>query len=139
MEWYQVLALMFGVLTALFLAGMPVAFAFLLINIGGLYFFMGGAPALGLMVTSAFATLASFVLAPILLFILMGEIMFRSGIAIRTLDALDKWIGGVPGRLSLSIKCAVRVSEPSEAGRENAGYVTVSGDRDVDAKDREHI
>ncbi len=101
MEWYEVLALMLGVLMILFVAGTPVAFAFLLINIGGLYLFMGGFPALRLMVTSAFATLASFVLAPVLLFILMGEIMFRSGLAVRTLDSLDKWIGGIPGRLSL--------------------------------------
>ena len=101
MEWYEVLILMLAVLMVLFVAGTPVAFAFLLINIGGLFLFMGGLPALRLMVTSAFATLASFVLAPVLLFILMGEIMFRSGLAVRTLDALDKWIGGIPGRLSL--------------------------------------
>ena len=103
MEWYEVLALMLGVLMVLFVAGMPVAFAFLLINIGGFFLFMGGFPALRLMATSAFATLASFVLAPVLLFILMGEIMFRSGLAVRTLDALDKWIGGIPGRLSLAV------------------------------------
>ena len=90
MEWYEVLALMLGVLMILFVAGTPVAFAFILINIGGLYFFMGARRPCGLMVTSAFATLASFVLAPVLLFILMGEIMFRSGLAVRTLDALDQ-------------------------------------------------
>ncbi len=101
MEWYVVLSGMIGVLMLLFLAGMPVAFAFLLVNIGGIYFFMGGEQGLALLVTTAFASVASFVLLPIPLFILMGEIMFHSGTATRALDALDKWIGRVPGRLSL--------------------------------------
>lgn len=101
MEWYVVLAGMIGLVMVLFLAGMPVAFAFLLVNIGGIYFFMGGQEGLALLVTTAFASVASFVLLPIPLFILMGEIMFHSRIASRALDALDKWIGRVPGRLSL--------------------------------------
>lgn len=101
MEWYVVLSGMIGVVMVLFLAGMPVAFAFLLVNIGGIYFFMGGQDGLSMLVTTAFASVASFILLPIPLFILMGEIMFHSGIARRALDALDKWIGRVPGRLSL--------------------------------------
>ena len=35
------------------------------------------------------------------MFILMGELLARSGIANQTLDAVDKWIGRVPGRLSV--------------------------------------
>jgi tripartite ATP-independent transporter DctM subunit len=31
----------------------------------------------------------------------MGEIMFRSGIAPKMMDTLDKWLGRIPGRLSL--------------------------------------
>jgi tripartite ATP-independent transporter DctM subunit len=38
---------------------------------------------------------------PIPLFILMGEVMFRTGVAPRMIETLDKWIGRVPGRLSL--------------------------------------
>lgn len=101
MEWYITLTGMFGMLTLLFLAGMPVAFAFLLINVVGLYFFMGGEKALALLVTSAFDSVATFVLVTVPLFILMGELMFHSGVATRALDALDRWFGRLPGRLSL--------------------------------------
>ena len=35
------------------------------------------------------------------MFILMGEIMFRSGAAFQLINTVDKWIGRVPGRLSI--------------------------------------
>lgn len=101
MEWYVILTGLLGVLMVTFAMGMPVAFAFLLLNIGGIYFFMGGEQSLTLMVTTAFASAASFVLLPVPLFILMGEIMFLSGVAGRALEAMDKWVGRLPGRLSL--------------------------------------
>ena len=101
MEWYVILAGLLGVLMVTFAMGMPVAFAFLLLNIGGIYFFMGGEQSLTLMVTTAFSSAASFVLLPVPLFILMGEIMFLSGVAGRALEAMDKWVGRLPGRLSL--------------------------------------
>jgi tripartite ATP-independent transporter DctM subunit len=43
----------------------------------------------------------SFALLPIPLFIFMGEIMFHTGVAGRAIDAIDKLIARVPGRLSL--------------------------------------
>ncbi len=92
---------MLGGLLLLFASGLPVAYSFLIVNLLGLYFFMGGRAALGLMVVSAFDAISSFVMVPVPLFILMGEIMLRSGVGPRALDALDKWIGRLPGRLSL--------------------------------------
>jgi len=50
-----------------------------------------------------FSGLTIFALAPIPLFVLLGEIMLHSGMATRTLDVLDKWIGRLPGRLSLMV------------------------------------
>ena len=38
---------------------------------------------------------------PVPLFLLMGEVLFRSGLAARLMDVLDAWLGRVPGRLSL--------------------------------------
>ena len=38
---------------------------------------------------------------PVPLFLLMGEILFRAGLAARLMDVLDAWLGRVPGRLSL--------------------------------------
>jgi len=48
-----------------------------------------------------YSSLSTFTLSPIPLFILMGELMFHSGVAYRTIDVLDKWLGRLPGRLSL--------------------------------------
>jgi tripartite ATP-independent transporter DctM subunit len=62
---------------------------------------MGGFKALPQLVLSIFDSLATFVFAPVPLFILMGALMFHSGIANRALNAFDMWLGRVPGRLSL--------------------------------------
>ena len=100
--WAVDLGLFFGLLLVTMLSGMPVAFGFLLLNILGLYFALGGAGALSLLATSSFTAIGQFSLVPIPLFILMGELLMRTGLASRTVDAVDMWIGRVPGRLSLS-------------------------------------
>ena len=58
------------------------------------------------LVRNAVASVKVFSLAPIPLFILMGEIMFHSGMAFRAIDAVDKLIARVPGRLSLVAVCS---------------------------------
>lgn len=101
-EWIHTLALFFAVLTLLMLSGMPVALGFLTLNILGLFFFLGGEGALSLLATSTFSSVGQFALIPIPLFILMGELLMRTGLAAKTVEAVDLWIGRVPGRLSLS-------------------------------------
>jgi len=100
MEWWAILLFFIGGLVALLLLGLPIAFAFLLVDLLGIIWFMGP---LGLhqITLQIFSSLATFTLAPIPLFILMGELMFHSGIAYQTIDVLDKWLGRLPGRLSL--------------------------------------
>lgn len=100
MEWYVVLGILFGALMLVLLAGMPVAFGFMLINIVGLVLVFGGR-GLTLITPSAATSIATFSLTPLPMFILMGELLARSGIATLTLDAVDKWIGRIPGRLSV--------------------------------------
>jgi len=80
--------------------GMPVAFCFMLINVVGMYVFFG-MTGLEQLVISMYRTLNSFILLPVPLFILMGEVMFHSGIAPVLIRTLDKWLGRLPGRLSL--------------------------------------
>ncbi|MFC1872936.1 TRAP transporter large permease subunit [Chloroflexota bacterium] len=101
MEWQLALLVIIGGSLLLMLTGMPVAFCFLLIGVIGSFVFFGGEIGLHLMVSSLRASLTLFSLLPVVLFILMGEVMFHSGIAPRLIDALDKWIGHLPGRLSL--------------------------------------
>ncbi len=80
---------------------MPIAFSFLLVNAVGVYLLWGGAVGFEQLIFSIKDSVTSFTLMCLPLFILMGEVMFQAGIAPRMIDALDKWIGRLPGRLSL--------------------------------------
>ncbi len=81
--------------------GLPVAFCFLFVNLIGVYLFWGGLGGLDQLIITIFGSLSSFTLMPLPLFVFMGEVMFLSGIAPNMLDALDKWLGRLPGRLGL--------------------------------------
>jgi len=101
MEWWVIFSLIFGGFLILMLLGVPVAIAFLLIDVIGTYFFWGGERGLRQLTLSIYNSVTNFNLLPIPLFILMGDFMFRSGMAPKMMDVLDKWIGRLPGRLSL--------------------------------------
>ncbi len=93
--------IIFGGLFFLLASGMPVAFAFALINLVGAYFILGGEGAFYNMILSMGSSLTMFPLITVPLFVLMGEILWHSGIGIRAIDVLDKWLGRMPGRLSI--------------------------------------
>lgn len=101
MEWWIVAILIFGGLLFVFSTGMPIAFSFIFINIIGAYILWGGLKGWEQLIFSMFDSVCTFSLLPVPLFVLMGEIMFHSGMGSRMLEAFDKWIGRVPGRLSL--------------------------------------
>ena len=101
MEWYWALLLMLGLMAVLLALGVPVAFTFLAINFVGAGVFLGGEAGMVQAARSTVAAVALFALAPIPLFILMGEIMFQTGLASRALDAIDRGMARMPGRLSI--------------------------------------
>jgi tripartite ATP-independent transporter DctM subunit len=101
MEWYVVLVIILGMLMVFLFSGLPVAFAFITVNFIAIYSFMGGAIAWAQVVPSAFQMLNSFTLIPIALFVMMGSVVFNSGAGWLIIDAMDKWIGRVPARLSV--------------------------------------
>jgi tripartite ATP-independent transporter DctM subunit len=101
MEWWMAFTIIVGALCALMVIGMPIAFAFLAVNIAGAYFFWGGVAGFNQMVLAVMDSVASFSIMPVPLFLLMGEILFRAGLAARLMDVLDAWLGRIPGRLSL--------------------------------------
>lgn len=101
MEWWVIFLGFCAVLMAALLSGIPVAFAFIFVNILGVYFFMGGTAGFYSLITSLRSSVCVFTLIPIPLFILMGEVLFFSGIASRILDVFDMWLARLPGRLSL--------------------------------------
>jgi len=101
MEWYWALTVMLGGAVALLLVGLPVAFAFLGVNLVGALLFLGGEAGLIQLARNTNDAVASYSLAPIFMFILMGEILFHTGVAFTAIDAVDRLIRRVPGRLSL--------------------------------------
>lgn len=100
MEWYWAIALLFGLLVALMLVGMPVAMAFLAANIVAAYVFMGGTLGVAQMLNSGFGAMTSFALVPIPMFLLMGDLFYHTGLAARMFNAIDRLMGNVPGRLA---------------------------------------
>jgi tripartite ATP-independent transporter DctM subunit len=101
MEWWVFLIMIVGVFLVLLGAGLPVFLAFTIVDVLGIYFLWGGAAGLGQLVHSIFSSISTFVLLPVPLFILMGELLFHSGAFVRAIDTLDKWMGRIPGRLCL--------------------------------------
>ena len=101
MEWWLVLVLIFASLLVVIATGMPVAFCFILVNLVGAFLLFGGETGLEYLILSIRDSIMTFSLLPLLLFVMMGEVIFHSGIGPLMMDALDKWLGRVPGRLSL--------------------------------------
>ena len=101
MIWWLSAAMLFGVLTAMFLVGLPAAFAFLGINVFGAWFYLGGEAGLAQLIRNGVVSITSFSLTPIPFFILMGEVLFHTGVAMKSIDAIDRAIWRVPGRLSV--------------------------------------
>ncbi|MEP3778488.1 MAG: TRAP transporter large permease subunit [Shimia thalassica] len=100
--------LMFAALFVLVFAGVPVAFSLIIIAIAFGYSVFGELIFLQLY-GPLLHTASNFVLAAIPLFIFMGAILERSGIAKRLFYALQLWLGGLPGGLALSTiaMCAI--------------------------------
>ncbi|HSH70356.1 MAG TPA: TRAP transporter large permease [Deferrisomatales bacterium] len=101
MEWFVPLVSILSGVLLLFLLGVPVAFSFLFVNIVCVYVLWGGASGLDQLILSIYRSVSNFSLIPIPLFVLMGEIMFLSGIAPKMMDTVDRMLGKLPGRLGL--------------------------------------
>jgi len=81
--------------------GLPVAFCFILINLIGVALLWGGETGLRQLILTMWHSLANFSYLPIPMFVLLGEVVFRSGMAMKAIDVVDKWLGHLPGRLGL--------------------------------------
>jgi tripartite ATP-independent transporter DctM subunit len=101
MEWWQIISLLFGGMVFLLLTGIPIAFAFLIVNMVAAYFFLGGIPGLVGVVTGVFTSITTFTLLPVPFFILMGELIFHTNLGLDAVNVLDKWLGKLRGRLSI--------------------------------------
>ena len=98
MDWLLTLGAFFGALIGLMLIGLPVFVAFMLVNVAGLLFVVGPR-GFGLFANSLVDTTTTNAFATVSLFVLMGEILFRSGSVDVLFDAVDRLVGAVRGRL----------------------------------------
>ena len=97
MTWWVALSAGVALLLMLMAIGVPIFISFLLLNVAGVLVFLGPA-GFGLFAASIFTTANTVPLAAVPLFILMGDIMFRSGAMEVLFDSLDRLIGGIRGR-----------------------------------------
>ena len=101
MVWWLSASLLFGILTAMLSVGLPAAFAFFGINVVGAWLWLGREAGLVQMIRNGVASISSFSLTPIPFFVLMGEVLFHTGVALKAIEAIDRIIARVPGRLSV--------------------------------------
>ncbi|MEP4545648.1 MAG: TRAP transporter large permease subunit [Saccharospirillum sp.] len=100
MEWYFALGFLLSLIVLFMGIGTPIALAFLAANVIGSWYFMGGQNGIIQLLNNGFGSLSKFSLVPIPLFLLMGELFFRSGLGMKMFNAIDQLMGKVPGRLS---------------------------------------
>ncbi len=101
LSWQMAALLLLGGSTVLLFLGLPVALSFVAINIIGAVVFLGGEPGLLQVVRNSVVSVMNFSLTPIPLFILMGELLFHTGLALKVIEGVERLIRQVPGRLAV--------------------------------------
>ena len=84
------MVILIGTIILLMGMGVPVAFAFFGSNILGAMIFLGGEIGLVQVTRNAVEAVVNFTLAPLLMFIVMGEVLFHSGLAVKCIDAIER-------------------------------------------------
>jgi C4-dicarboxylate transporter, DctM subunit len=119
----------FGLLFILLAAGVWVGFALFMIGFAGMVLF-STLPAGNNMASSVWSTIEKWEYVALPMFILMGEILFRSGISEKLFRALVPWLYRLPGGLLLMniISCTLfaAVSGSSAATTATVGRITLA-------------
>lgn len=124
MSWFYPFAFLVGSILVFMGLGLPVAFAFFITNILGLFLFFGGATGVTQMVANFSDAVSTYALAPLPMFLVMGSLYFRSGLGEKVIYALDLAIGNLRGRLSYVVLAAGAVfAALSGSSLANAGMM----------------
>ncbi len=119
----------FGILFLLLGSGVWIGFALFMVGFAGLEMF-GTLPAGYNMASSVWSTVGKWEYVALPMFILMGEILYRSGISEKLFKALVPWLYRLPGGLLLMniISCTLfaAVSGSSAATTATVGRITLS-------------
>lgn len=128
MEQIEIALVLMGILFASLALGLWVALALLLVSICG-YWLIGNDNWGQITATIAWGSVANWTLAPLPMFIWMGEILFRSGLSKNLFDGLSVWLDKMPGKLFhvniLSCGIFAAVSGSSAATVATVGNITL--------------
>ncbi|MFH1491387.1 MAG: TRAP transporter small permease subunit, partial [Pseudomonadota bacterium] len=86
---------------AAFLAGLPIFLSLIFVGFFGMCYLRGLPAGLSIMGSIPFSTVSHYEFSVIPLFVLMGEFCFYSGIGRDLYDMAYKWLGRLPGGLSI--------------------------------------
>jgi TRAP-type C4-dicarboxylate transport system permease large subunit len=100
-SWQVLLVALLGSVLLLMTFGLPVVFAFLAVDVIGAWLVLGGHAGMELLVRNAIDGVTSYTLVSIPLFVFMGEMLFQSRLALKAIDAVNRMIARVPGRLAV--------------------------------------
>jgi tripartite ATP-independent transporter DctM subunit len=128
---------LFGFLFIYLLAGLWIGFSLFFVGITGMLLYKINLPPVisiwdkigGLLANSLWNSLNSWSLTALPLFILMGEILFRTSISTKLLNGLVPWLSNIPGRLLhinvVACSLFAAVSGSSAATTATVGKITL--------------
>lgn len=129
--------ILFGILLLFLLSGLWIGFSLFSVGICGMLLYKTNLPPTlsiwdkigGLMANSVWNSMNSWALTALPLFILMGEILFRTAISTRLLNGLVPWLSRIPGRLFhinvVACSLFAAVSGSSAATTATVGKITL--------------
>ena len=89
-------------MVVLLVLGVPIAFAMAVTGAVGLWLLEGPGPAMAHTLLIPWAEGRSFVFVTIPLFVLMGQLVFRTGLASDLYDGVRTWVSKVPGGMAIT-------------------------------------
>ena len=89
-----------GLFICLLILGVPIAFTFMIAGIVGIVGIRGFDSALSTAGLSSFTESANYILVAIPLFVLMGQMIFYSGLSKELYDMTHRWFGRLRGGLA---------------------------------------
>ncbi|WP_253446793.1 TRAP transporter large permease [Halomonas sp. Y3] len=121
-----IFSLAIGIIVALLLLGMPIAFAF---GLGALIYLLATGSDISFLIPYAFQTTTSFALLALPLFILAGMVMAQAGISNHLLNFINAFVGRIKGGLGAVtvITCALfgAISGSSSAAIAAIGQIMI--------------
>jgi len=110
-----------GLLLVLMFARMPIAFAMFLVGFVGLWLQASPQAAMNIIRADIWGGFSSYGMSVVPLFVLMGNITFRSGVARDVFDAAYRWLGHIRGGMAGTVIAA------------STGFAAISGSNSATA------